>query len=1141
MIRSLIFLFSFLLAAFVAIAALPRLVDKVHLEKSLSLALGTDVTLETVDSFRLLPSPRIKTSGMRVLDSDDPDLALLQDSQRGFSPAMLGLSEAESITLRLSWQRFLADGSLDSLVLSGAKLAPQLDNDRLLPLVRRLASRAQGAEIEVRDTEVTPGRSGMNLPAFRIEQLTIRTNGEGDRLVAGRIHLAGSPEQPQSTAVGIELTLKPIRYLGDGLLQSFDLRLLSSEASSPFGALNASLVGSMQFEDGKAPRLSATLVVKDQASTAEPIMQARLSWQDETLSVTEIAASLAGWQLAGNYWPQALASEDQPAGLTLTASGLPAPVADLGALPQSLQDLRGALERAFSLLELVGLGDMPVALQLPRANFGKLFVEDMDLVLRRSQQGFTFDRLSFNTIANGRFEASAGRLSDQGLALEGRFSCSSPSVMLAELGMQTADLRQRSSLPELVAEGRLSLAPEAVTLDLSRLVLAGDSMRVRLDKQGSAAWQISASGGRLNADYLNQDLAPTQGLAEAPAEWLEQRLAGLPSFDVDLDLADLTVGGLTLGSVQGQIAWRPQDGVLTLGKSASDESQAQALRIGDLLDAALDVRGQVWFSTAPQGGIEALHQFAMVAQANNDRAFLPNRLIRDLGSLANAATPFGLFVPSTAAGVQGLSLRSILGTSQPPSTVVRLNAAFRDGTSVELAAALDAKGGLAAQAQRPLSAIWSIKNAAGLDLPAYLGPDLAQLLPLPMTALEGRQDPGQDPGSYLLRLQTNANTAQGQIEIETYASSTVGLPTDLALVNQLDWILDYDLSGIAPPSQASEALLLDQPQSDFALRGQVSVAQRADGLQLSASNAEIAGLELRALDVTLPRLGDAGGTGRLSGDIRLGALRLAGLGDADPLALWPLEALSGRKFSLNLGLERLDLGGFSLAQVDATALSDGVTLSLQPLSARLGTQPVSGQARLSLGILPQLQLNAQVDGLRQSASVKGTPIELEVGLVASVNALGTNLASMVKNANAELEVSGFGMLRASQPLTLLADYAGRLALDLGPAKALRLQELVFDALANKTLPLSGRLRWVDGALRSSGGLRLGAESDYLRISGRLAVAGKGANGDGQDLGSRDVDLDISLFGDDDLIPKAALEMTGTARRPRFQAFGSALD
>ncbi len=1151
MIRSLIFFFSFLLALFATVAALPLLVDKVHLEKSLSLALGTDVTLERIETLSLLPSPRIETSGMRVLESEDPEQLLLQGAQRGLSPAMLGLTEADSITLRLSWRRFLADGGLDSLVLRGAKLAPQLENARLMPFVRRLASRSQGAEIEVQDTLVTPSRAGASLPSFHIEQLTIRTNGEGDRLVSGRVHVQSSdPNQDRApVAVGIELSLKPLRYLGDGLLQSFDLRLSSNAASSPLGALSANVVGSMQFEEGKAPRLSATLVVRDGQELvpkdAGPILQARLSWQDEALSMTEIAANVSGWQLSGNYWPAGLASEEQAAGLNLVATGLPSRIESLEVLPQRLAVLREDLDRAFSLLALVGLGDLPVGLQVPRADFGELFVEDLDLVMRRDPAGYAFERLAFNTIANGRFEGRAGHLGDGGLVLEGQFSCSSPSVMLAELGLQTADLRQRSSLPELLAEGRLNLTPDGVNLELERLALAGDSIRLALKKSGDAPWQFEAEGARLNADYLNQDLAPTHGLAEAPVAWLEQRLAGLPDFDAKLNLTDLTVGGLPLGQVQGSLAWRAKDAALTIGRDASESQKAQAFQISNVLDAALAVRGQVWFSAGPQGGIEALHQFAMVVNANNDRAFLPNRLVRDLGALANAATPFGIFAPSTATGLQGLSLSASLGSSTPPSTVVRLRSQFRDGSAIEIATAIALEGRLAEQTQRPLSAVWSVKNARGLDLKAHLGPDLAQLVPVGVTALEGRLEPGLDASSYAVSMQVAGDAAQGKIEIETYPSTTLSQSQAQARspINQLDWVLDYDLSGIALPSQASDALLLDQPQNELSITGQLSVHQRPDGLKLTAQNARLAGLEISSLDLLVPPV-SAGSAAGVSGAIHLARLQLGGPGGGDAVALWPLESLSGHRFSVNLGIDRLGLGGLWLSEVDLTALSDGVTVGVQPVTARLGQQALSGQMRLSLGILPQLQVNARIDALRHLTSVKGTPLDLEVSVTSGITALGTNLASMIQNANADLEVGGFAMVRASQPLTLLADYAGRLALDLGPAKALRLQELIFDALANKSLPLSGRMRWVDGVLRSSAGLRLGGDTNYLRLSGRLSVAGEGSNGQNleqQPLNSQELDLDLSLFGDDDLIPKAALEITGTARRPRFQAFGSALD
>ncbi len=1169
MTRTILFVLSLLAAIFATFAALPSLVDKVHLERSLSLALGTDVELESVERFSLLPSPRIKTRGMRVVGNQDLELMAQQDLLQGFTPRMLGLSEAESITLGLSWKRFLTDGSLESFVLSGAKLAPLLDNDLLAPLVRQLSSRSQGAEIKVNDTEVAITRDGQELPPFHIESLTIETNDQGDRLVSGKIdvEVESQGQEPRSLTLDVTIALKPLRRLGESLIQSFDLEIktAASEGLANIGVerIRANLIGSMQFEENKLPRLSATLAVHNDGALGEqvPLVQARLAWQNEALSLTEIQADIAGWRLNGNYWPASLPHEELKPGLHLVAADLPNLISDVADLPGHLQILRSDLDRAFGLLDLIGLRGLAVNLSLPRTGFGKLLLENLDLTIRQEGEGYRFDRLSFDSIAGGRFEATAGSLTDR-LLLEGLFTCASPSVMLAELGLQNADLRQRSSLPELRALGRLSLAPGDMALSLERLSLAGDSFGLAVAKHGQEPWQFQAGDGVLNADYLNQDLAPTKGLGEDPMVWLARRLQGLPSFDARVSFGNLAVGSLPLGAVSGALSWRADTAALTLGEPETGAN----FRIQDLLGADIQARGLVQYGQAPtiaasgsdaigqnatrkdsagqtatELGITGLDRFELSLTANGERAFMPNRLMRDLGALMNSAGPLTLYTPAMALGLNKLLLTASSDDSSGSSTTVELRSSHLDGSVLAVNARLVPVTSLAAGAQIPQAAVWAVSRAEGLELDSILGADLARLIPLRMTSLTGRTNGDPGSGRYFLQLSSDAASTGGQalpssVFVDTYPSLFGGAADQLAAIDRLDWIVDYDLKGLPMLAALDGQRLLDQPQqATLAIKGQLTVEQAAEGLVLSAGDVEMAGLRVRSLNLLLPRVGQARGNRVLSGDIAieeigLRANPLDGAGLAGGLlASLPLEILSNQSFTLNLVVDDITLGGLALRDLDLTLLSDGVTLTASRYAAQLASEQVTGQGRVSLGILPQLQLSAEVPRLRQSLIVKGTPIELESQVIADVTGLGSTLADMIANANIGIELNGRAAIRASLPALLLPDYGDRLARDLGEVKRDRLLQLFYDALANKTLPLTGRLRWIDGALRSSSGVQLGEDQDYLRISGRMSLA------------DQELDLDLSLFGDDALIPAAALEMTGRTAAPRFQAFGSALD
>lgn len=1156
MTRSILFVISLLVAIFATIAALPRLVDKVHLERSLSLALGTDVELETVERFSLLPSPRIKTRGMRVVGSQDLELMARQDLLQGFTPRILGLSEADSITWGLSWKRFLTDGSLESFVLSGAKLAPLLNNDLLAPLVRQVASRSQGATIKVEDTEVAITRDGRALPPFHIQSLTIETNEEGDRLVTGTIDLEVENEGKAGQTINLEvgIALKPLRRLGESLIQSFDLEIKTAAgaALSQTGieSLSANLVGSMQFEENKLPRLSATLVVNDAADAeASPLIQARMAWQDEALSLTEIQANFAGWQLGGSYWPEGQPHEELQPGLHLVAADLPTTVGNVADLPKTLAALRADLDRAFSLFDLVGLRGLAVNLSLPRTGLGKLLLENVDLEIRQQDQGYRFERLSFDSLAGGRFEATAGSLTDT-LVLEGLFTCASPSVMLAELGLQNSDLRQRSSLPELRALGRLELAPGSMKLDLDRLSLAGDSFALSVTKQDQQPWQILAGQGILNADYLNQDLAPTQGLSDDPMVWLAQQLQRLPSFDARVAFADLAVGSLPLGAVSGAVSWRAPEAELLLGRAAA-LGQADSVnddgffQIDDLLGAKIAASGQVRYNPGMAGGttdnaggaIVALDGFSLDITSKGERAFLPNRLMRDLGGLINSAGPMTLFTPSMALGLRQLVMTAGASEDGSPGTLIQLRSSFLDGSGLALNTKLQSQLALVEAVRQPEAAVWVVSRAEGLDLASILGSDLARLVPVTMTSMQGRTNGDPGSGRYFLQLSAEASSPDGQslassVFVDTYPSLVGAASGQARAMSQLDWIMDYDLKALPTLANLDDQRLLDQPQTTAAIKGQLTVEQAPEGLRLRANDAEIAGLQVSGLDLLLPRAGQEQGTRSLSGDIAVEAMDLSAnplVGSGQVLAALPLEFLANQSFQLNVAVDDARVSGLALRDLDLTLLSDGVSLEARRFSAQLGNEQITGQGQVSLGILPQLKLSAEISKLRQSVIVKGTAVEMEAQVLADVTALGGDLASMIQNANVGLELNGRGLVRASEPQQLLPEFASRLALDLGQDKSQRLLQLFFDALANKTLPLTGRLRWIDGALRSSSGVQLGEDQDYLRLSGRMSFA------------DQELDLDLSLFGDDALIPMAALEITGRSSAPRFQAFGSALD
>ncbi len=1154
MTRSILFVLSLLAAIFATIAALPRLVDKVHLERSLSLALGTDVELESVERFSLLPSPRIKTRGMRVIGNQDLELMARQDLLQGFTPRILGLSQAESITLGLSWKRFLTDGSLESFEMSGAKLAPLLNNDLLMPLVRQLASRSQGAKITVNDTEVAISRDGQALPPFHIQSMNIETNEDGDRLVTGVVDVVVQNQGAGERALTLDLAiaLKPLRRLGESLIQSFDLEITTAAgaalAQTGVERLSAKLVGSMQFEDDKRPRLSATLSVRDAdtAKDARPLMQARMAWQDEALSLTEIEADLAGWRLNGDYWPEGQPHDELQAGLHLVAADIPTRVAAVADLPESLQALRRDLDRAFDLFDLVGLRGMAVNLSLPRTGFGKLLLENVDLEIRQQDQGYRFERLSFDSIAGGRFEATAGTLSET-LVLEGLFTCASPSVMLAELGLQNADLRQRSSLPELRALGRLDLAPGDMNLALDRLSLAGDSFALSVAKRGQEPWQIQAGPGLLNADYLNQDLAPTEGLGNDPMAWLAQQLGRLPSFDARIAFGDLAVGSLPLGAVSGAVSWRAPEGRLMLGQAAalgkaSSANEAELFQIDDLLGAKIATRGQLDYGAGSSDDISSLQEFSLEISAKDERAFLPNRLMRDLGGLINSAGPMTLFTPSMALGLRQLELTASAAEDGAAGTLLQLRSSYMDGSILALNAKLQDQARLAEAAAQPQAAVWVASRAEGLDLASMLGGDLAGLVPMRMTSLRGRTNGDPGSGRYFLQLSADTPGEDGQsltssVFVDTYPSLDSTASGQAGAMNQLDWIIDYDLKGLATLVNLDDQRLLDQPQTTTAIKGQLTVEQAAEGLRLSASDAQIAGLQINNLALLVPRADQDPGNRSLSGDIAIDAVSLASNpraagslpGGGQVLAALPLELLENQSFKLNITVDDAQVSGLPLRDLGLTLLSDGLSLEARRFSAQLGDEQITGQGRVSLGILPQLQLNAEISKLRQSLIVKGTAIEMEAQVLADITALGGDLAGMISNANVGIELNGRGLVRASKPQQLMPAFAKRLVLDLGQDKSQRVLQLFFDALANKTLPLTGRLRWIDGALRSSSGLQLGDEQDYLRMSGRMSFA------------DQELDLDLSLFGDDALIPKAALEMTGRSSAPRFQAFGSALD
>lgn len=1076
MLRSILFCLSFLLSLVAALWALPKLAETEHLEAALSSALGAEISIDGEADLRLWPTPKLMASKVSAAKAEPNSLA-----------STLGLVSADQVSAELSWPLL----ALKDFKLAGGVLKPDVSGGNYDPIIDRFLARAANTSVDIKDTKLALSDAVGHPLDIEGLSLNLTPSDDGNRRVRGELVLNGAP-------IAFDGSLEPLSTLGQSKVQSTNIavrRLDETEDGERSLAFEGTFVGSFSFTQGEAPTIVGSLVSKQAPGPGTFGSTSKVSVVDSAASLEDIRLDWGDWELAGKL------DLADGGSLILDASDLASTFSGDDTIDDGIIALRKQLDRAYEQLAKLALPDIPLSITVNALQFGPISAESIKARIRPNAErtGYIFDRLRFDTSANGLFVSNGSTLGEE-LVLKGSFTSASPSIFLKQLGFEAEDPRIRSNLPDLTALGEFRYRPKALgatwSADFPEVTLQNESFSLIASQDQGGEIKISALGTSLLADYLEQDLAPTQGLAEQPLAWLEQRLDQLPPFTAELSFSDLRLGSLNLGRSAGQIAWDGQK--LALSETKQAPNAAQALRIDNLYDSTFEAKGDLVFAQTDQGLVfDTFEAFEMsLGQSERSMAKMVESLTTKIDTLARQSSPFKL---TPDLGQNWLTKLAIsmnpVGDQGEVDALMTQN--FSDGSSLEALARLSKTEGADWQAQ---VGTWGLQKAAGLDLAQLTTPELAKFVPVAFTRLRGALNNPKFADQIFLDFRSES---QDSLQIIVPASPELGKEVSAGLK-----IIGRTTS--------------DNQNRIPEIVGQVSLSDLGDGYQISSDNLLVDGLRT-GFDLSIPHDPNSISRGQLS----LGQVDLSSTSAQRSLLSLALAPLEEMPFNLDLSVESLTLDGQTdIQNLTAFLLSDGNQLQMIGLEASMDAAQLAVAGTLSLGLLPRLEMTLDVTDSQIDLDLFGSQFLYQGAVQSEISSIGGTLGKLLESASLQADFNGqLTMMGGDDRLGL--DLIPELDAQLGEATRKQLQTLFGRVLLAPDLAVTGSLRYIDTVLRSSG-LQASAQAGTVKVTGRMNTA------------EQSTDSDVSVFFDDPLIPAAALELEGALANLVLRAFGTLL-
>uniref|UniRef100_Q07PP9 AsmA family protein n=1 Tax=Rhodopseudomonas palustris (strain BisA53) TaxID=316055 RepID=Q07PP9_RHOP5 len=557
------------------------------------------------------------------------------------------------------------------------------------------------------------------------------------------------------------------------------------------------------------------------------------------------------------------------------------------------------------MLGAVPAAPMPTRLDLSveQIMLGGRAVQNLSAELRSQPQGWAIERLALRAPGGSELSIDEAAVQSGELQAALKLASADPDLLLAWIAGRS-EPTARVQKP-LSASGRLALGADRVAIEQLRAEIDGHAI------EGSASWAGTGTGSRaeakLKAERLDLDAAidGLRALAGPRADWPAEG-------QLSLDIAEATWSGQTLRPLQLQLGYGPDR--ITLARLRGGEPGQMLVEASGALDRR-----------------SSTGQFDFSARAS---------------SLRRIAEWMAPSAPAVATRLNAVGAGE--GTAQLGGKLVLSDREAPSGQRVALATlTLDAplKGRVALTGWPTLAAIHDLDGDALMQTEAKVDASFASEPGTPLLALLGL-DRVLAPGS-------------GPIWFESSATGAWQKPWRLTAHLRGDAV-DAELAGTVEPwsSEPKAASNLNVRRANLApLAGRDPGAAPVPNLKMT-SRLGLAGNKLRFDDIDATMAGSRmrgrlaltrGQETELEGEFGLDSLELApalqlalGVGaDATaPLGPGVLQNWRGRLAfqALRGGLP----GGIELRPISGMIRSDGASLSLDKLAARIGGGEAKG-------------------------------------------------------------------------------------------------------------------------------------------------------------------------------------------------------